>query len=313
MDLQNIITNLNMINFVAIDVETANEQRNSICSIGVVTVKRGEIVSAKNFLVKPFEMRFSSYNKLIHKITEHDVAEAKELNSIWDELLPLIDNQILLAHNAYFDIDALNQTLTAYSIDVLSNKFICTQKLAQESFKDLNNFRLPDVASYMGLDCNHHDCISDATICAEIGIKAIPIYNKDNYSYKYQELTYNIQKRASAEKKDGFLTELSGKKNISSQLLKPNLEVADKGNPFFKKKIVFTGDLKKISRQEAAVKVQSMGADIDTGISKRTQIVIVGEVPGPSKMKKIEELNAAGCSIRLIFEDEFLTLIKNIL
>ena len=53
-----------------------------------------------------------------------------------------------------------------------------------------------------------------------------------------------------------------------------------------------------------------MGADINLSINKKTDIVVVGQGAGPSKMKKIEELKIKGFSIRLIYEDEFISLIK---
>jgi DNA polymerase III subunit epsilon len=53
-----------------------------------------------------------------------------------------------------------------------------------------------------------------------------------------------------------------------------------------------------------------MGADIDTGVNKRTNFVIVGQGAGPSKLKKIDELNDSGSNIKIIKEDEFLSMIK---
>lgn len=190
MELESIIRDLNELNFTAIDFETANEQRNSICSVGFVKVIKGSITDEKNILVRPQEVRFSEVNKRIHGINEKDVCNAPEFNTVWEQLFPFIENQILLAHNADFDMDVLKQTLSTYHLNKPANKFICTQKLAQEAFPDLQNFRLTDVAVYLGLPHTHHDSLSDATIAAEIGIKAIPLYNKLFYSYGYDELTY---------------------------------------------------------------------------------------------------------------------------
>jgi len=309
MEIQEIIKDLNELNFTALDLETANEQRNSICSVGLVSVRNGVIADKKSFLVKPQELRFTDINKRIHGISEEDVINAPEFNAVWEQLQPLIDRQILLAHNADFDIDAIKQTLYAYNMNGLTNKFICTQKLAQEAFPDLENYRLTDVAIYLGLHSIHHDSVSDATIAAEIGIKAIPIYSKNFYSYGYEELTHYIVKKNSAEKKNSYLSGFNEKK-IDSNLLKPNLDNANPDNPFYNKKVVFTGDMQKISRQDAANKIQNLGADINTSISKKTEIVVVGDGAGPSKIKKIEELNSQGCKIRLIYEDEFLSLIN---
>ncbi len=236
--------------------------------------------------------------------------EAPEFDKIWDEIKSSIDKQIVLAHNADFDIDCLLKTLDSYNITKPIFKFICTQKLAQEAFQKLFNYRLNDVAAYLEFPLNHHDSISDASICAHIGIKAIPIYKKEFYSYGFNDLTHFIIKERSAEIKDKSLLKSFSAKKINSNLLIPNIENAKPDNPFYNKKIVFTGDLNNISRQEAAIKIQNLGADINTSISKKTEIVIVGNGAGPSKMKKIEELNLQGYNIKLIYEDEFLSIIN---
>jgi len=56
--------------------------------------------------------------------------------------------------------------------------------------------------------------------------------------------------------------------------------------------------------------IQKLGADIDTSITQRNNFVVTGSAPHPSKMKKIEKLIARGCDIRLVYEEEFLSMIK---
>ena len=60
--------------------------------------------------------------------------------------------------------------------------------------------------------------------------------------------------------------------------------------------------------QGKVCEIKKTGADIDTTITKRTNFVITGSAPGPSKMKKIEKLITQGCDIRLVFEEEFLRM-----
>jgi DNA polymerase-3 subunit epsilon len=74
--------------------------------------------------------------------------------------------------------------------------------------------------------------------------------------------------------------------------------------------IVFTGVLNNISRQEAAEIVKNLGADIDVGIGKRTNYVITGTQPGPSKMKKIEKYNSEGSNIIIVSENDFFKMIN---
>ena len=42
-----------MKNFAAIDFETANGRRSSVCSVGVVIVRDGEVVDSYYSLIKP--------------------------------------------------------------------------------------------------------------------------------------------------------------------------------------------------------------------------------------------------------------------
>ena len=64
-----------------------------------------------------------------------------------------------------------------------------------------------------------------------------------------------------------------------------------------------------ISREDAAEKVKMLGADIDTGITPRTDLVIVGKGAGPVKLKMIEAYNGAGASIQVLDESTFLGMI----
>ena len=64
-----------------------------------------------------------------------------------------------------------------------------------------------------------------------------------------------------------------------------------KSNNFFSdKKLVFSGSMNKLSREEAKHLAQEMGAKISNSISKSTDFLIIGENPG-SKEKKARELN----------------------
>lgn len=74
-------------------------------------------------------------------------------------------------------------------------------------------------------------------------------------------------------------------------------------HPLTGKTVVLTGSLKHFTRTEAKEKLESLGANVTSQVSKKTDLVIVGEQPG-SKLKKARELN-----IQIWDED---TLIKEI-
>ena len=56
-----------MKNFAAIDFETANQQRTSVCSVGIVIVRDGEIVDSYYCLIKPEPEYFQVDSKILLK------------------------------------------------------------------------------------------------------------------------------------------------------------------------------------------------------------------------------------------------------
>jgi DNA ligase (NAD+) len=73
--------------------------------------------------------------------------------------------------------------------------------------------------------------------------------------------------------------------------------------PFAGKTFVLTGTLSSMTRDEAKQRLQSLGATISSGVSKKTSYVVVGDDPG-SKADKAKELGVA-----MLSEQEFAKLI----
>lgn len=67
---------------------------------------------------------------------------------------------------------------------------------------------------------------------------------------------------------------------------------------------VFTGELKSMTRSQAAEKVVELGGKESSSVSSKTSYVVVGENPG-SKLEKAKKLG-----VKIIYEDEFLKLIQ---
>ncbi len=61
-----------MINFVALDVETANTYRGSICQIGITEIQNGKVQFSRSWLVKPKKDLYEKCNIAIHGITQED-------------------------------------------------------------------------------------------------------------------------------------------------------------------------------------------------------------------------------------------------
>ena len=277
-------------NFTAIDFETAIGKRWSICQVGIVRVENGRIINKISRLVKPPNNEYSEWNTRVHGITPSDTINSPFFPKVWNEIKPYFENNLIVAHNTDFDIDCLNKTLEYYDIPKPKFEIDCTYKRTGQKLDNLCE------AFDIKLD-NHHDAECDAKACAEIYIKLL---NNDKPDYSKN----SIKQRTTKFQQKGY-------ERIKGDILKPDLENANPSSQFFGKKVVFTGVLNSIKRQTAAEIVKRQGADIDTGITKSTNFVIIGSAPGPSKLKKIEKYNNESSQIKIILEDEFLEMIRN--
>lgn len=154
--------------YIAIDFETANEQRASACALGIAIGEGGRVVHTRAWLIRPPEMRFAPFNIGIHGIGPKDVADAPEFSDLWPVLRTYLDGRPVVAHNAGFDISVLRNTLNVYGIKTPDFKYVCTVSIAKLVWPDLVNHRLNTVSNHLGLELKHHDPRDDAQAAAEI-------------------------------------------------------------------------------------------------------------------------------------------------
>ena len=96
-----------MKDFAAIDFETANNERTSVCSVGVVIVRDGEIVDTFYSLIQPEPNYYNYWCTQVHGLTRRDTEEAPVFPVVWKQIEPLIEGLPLVAHNKAFDESCL--------------------------------------------------------------------------------------------------------------------------------------------------------------------------------------------------------------
>lgn len=169
------------IDFTAIDFETANRHMASACSVGLVKIRSGKVVSEASWFIRPNDELggFDSFNSRLHGITAETVTGAPEWSTQLPEMLDFIEGDTVIAHNAGFDMGVI-QAACKLNIDPTPKiKYLCSVKVSRKTY-DLASHSLPYAASAAGFDeLNHHDALSDAVACASIIIDAARIHEQD--------------------------------------------------------------------------------------------------------------------------------------
>ena len=162
------------LDFTAIDFETANSSTASACAVGLVRVRDGRIVARAGWLIQPppGHDRFFEVNIGIHGIQPHQVVAAKSWSSQLGDLSGFAGADVLVAHNAGFDMAVLRRACEATGDVCPPYRYVCSLQVARRTYQ-LPSYRLPRVAAEAGFsDFPHHDAKADATACAHIMIDA---------------------------------------------------------------------------------------------------------------------------------------------
>lgn len=186
-------------NFIAIDFETANINRSSICSIGLAIVENGKIVETKHILVKPTPNYYHSFNSFLHGIADKDTKNKETFRQQWKELKPYFHNQTIIAHNASFDCSVLRYTLDSYKLAYPDLAYHCTYRLSQETIT-LPSHRLNDVSRHFKIKMKHHNAEGDAIASALIALRLCEKFKTGSLEELSTSLGFKVGKIVSETK-----------------------------------------------------------------------------------------------------------------
>jgi len=160
--------------FIALDVETANSDYSSICSVGLVHFKSQAVHKSIAFLVDP-EAEFSPANIAIHGITPESVAGKPTMDQVLRAFGSTLAN-CAVAHHSPFDRLAFARAAEKYGAPSPHVYWIDTLQVARRTwseFKDNGGYGLSNLASAFGIDLVHHDAAEDARAAGLILVRAI--------------------------------------------------------------------------------------------------------------------------------------------
>ena len=163
-----------MKDFAAIDFETANNERSSVCSVGIVIVRNGEIVDSFYSLIQPEPNYYNYWCSQVHGLCREDTEDAPIFPDVWAQIEPLIEGLPLVAHNRPFDESCLKAVFRCYQMDYPDYRFLCTCVASRRAFPKAPNHQLHTVAALCGYDLrNHHHALADAEACARIALEIL--------------------------------------------------------------------------------------------------------------------------------------------
>jgi DNA polymerase-3 subunit epsilon len=165
--------NEKFLNFTAIDFETGNGNPNSVCQVGLVKVENGVITDEfSSFIKPPNNFIRNDWSETIHKIYPEDTANASPFKESYSQWKHFVENQVLVAHNAAFDMACLNKCLKEFCDLEIDFKYYCTFKIWRGAFEKT---RLDVCCKNLGIPLNHHEALSDARACAKLFLEAVKI------------------------------------------------------------------------------------------------------------------------------------------
>jgi DNA polymerase III epsilon subunit-like protein len=307
--------------FVAIDFETANEDRGSACEIGLVRFSGGKVVDRFQSLV--YQEYFNPFNVSLHGITEKHVAKAPYFDEVWAEAETFIGESPLLAHNAGFDIGVLYRSLQMGEIRNTYTYF-CSMVLSRRML-DISYFGLPGVTEYLGIDYPmNHRADSDAEAAGRV---ASALMARQSVT-SLHELAELLRVNPGSLNSDGYSGSRykgePGGSGLSMAEKKKILEAVPESEryedpDFAGKRIVFTGALLGMKRDDAELAVMKAGGFPTGSVSKKTNMLVFGYqdprvLKGKTlsgKRRAVEELRAEGVEIEVVDELQFLQMLSD--
>ena len=162
-----------MQDFAAIDFETANSARSSVCAVGLVVVRGGQIVDTFYSLIKPEPEYYTYRCSRVHGLCAADTADAPVFPDVWRQIAPRIDGLPLVAHNKAFDESCLKAVFRVYQMDYPDYPFYCTCNASRRRWPG-SRHTLDVVAARCGYDLkNHHHALADAEACVAIALEIL--------------------------------------------------------------------------------------------------------------------------------------------
>lgn len=284
--------------FVAIDVETANADLSSICQVGVACFQQGIVMEEWSSLVDP-EDYFDGWNISIHGITEQMVRGQPTLPRIAARIHGFLEASVAVCHT-HFDRTAISLAFEKYDLTVPTPYWLDSARVARRSWSEVawRGYGLSNLCKRLGYEYRPHDALEDAKAAGHVLLAAIQDTGIDLDGWRHRV-----------------------RQPIDLSKVRADQPISREGNPegdLYGEVVVFTGAL-KLPRREAADLAASIGCRVAAGVTHETTILVVGNQDlarlvghqKSGKHRKAEKLVSEGQAIRILRESDFERLVRD--
>jgi DNA polymerase-3 subunit epsilon len=304
--------------FVTLDFETATSSGDSPCEIGLTFVKNGQVEKTYGRLIRPPGNRFDFWNIKVHGIRPEEVENEPSFAEVWEDILPMINNRFMIAHNASFDFGVLKKSLDANKLSYPAIQYACSLQISRKVWTGLPKYNLKYLSDLHGISLNHHRAVNDSEATAYICLKAF----EDSSVCSPEEIETKLH---AGLKKFGEPVITSFRSRMRSLQKKQYPVKAESpatrrpGHPFYGKKVVFTGTLSSMNRLEALQEILNLGGIPEEKVEPDTDFLILGKEHTDKsgkpylsrKLRKACEFKAKGFPVRVLSEREFFEILKS--
>lgn len=161
--------------YAALDFELGNGRMISACAVGLAVFEDFRMVRRFGSLIRPPEAagKFHWGNVRVHGIRRRDVEDAPTFAELWPQMEADLEGSVIVCHNAAFDTAVLRACLEHYGLPLPRCRSLCTVKISQLVWPEMENHKLNTVAEALGIRLSHHEAGSDAHAAGLILLRAL--------------------------------------------------------------------------------------------------------------------------------------------
>lgn len=166
--------------FVALDTETTglDPDKGEIIELGAARFVNGTETESFTVLVRP-ENGITERSRRLTGIEPSMLAAAQPVVSALKQLKSFAGDDLLVLHNAEFDLNFISRAAAKYSIEPFKNAALCTQRLAALVDPIAVSYQLGILASIVGFSSgDSHRALNDARATGHLALYLIDILKK---------------------------------------------------------------------------------------------------------------------------------------